>query len=109
MTRYYLYCVPVNTRGKLTRFYLYCVPVNTRGKLTRFYLYCVPVNTRGKLTISRVQAPIDQTKDLKIGISYFSTKHAALRRKSKDWLAWNQDNVAEWDGMSICRLFFSLS
>ena len=51
LSRFYLYCVPVNTRGKLTRFYLYCVPVNTRGKLTIIYLYCVPVNTRGKLTI----------------------------------------------------------
>jgi hypothetical protein len=28
-----------------------------------------------------------QTKDYKIGISCFSAKHAALRRKSKDWLA----------------------
>ena len=26
-----------------------------------------------------------QTKDYKIGICCFSTKHAALRRKSKDW------------------------
>jgi hypothetical protein len=26
-----------------------------------------------------------QTKDYKIGISCFSTKHAALRRKNKDW------------------------
>jgi hypothetical protein len=29
----------------------------------------------------------DQTKDYKIGICCFSAKHAALRRKSKDWLA----------------------
>jgi hypothetical protein len=34
-----------------------------------------------------------QIKDYKIGICYFSAKHAALRRKSKDWLAQNQDNV----------------
>ena len=34
-----------------------------------------------------------QTKDYKIGICCFSAKHAALRRKSKDWLAQNQDNV----------------
>ena len=35
-----------------------------------------------------------QTKDYKIGICCFSAKHAALtRRKSKDWLARNQDNV----------------
>jgi hypothetical protein len=34
-----------------------------------------------------------QTKDYEIGISCFSAKHAALRRKNKDLLAWNQDNV----------------
>jgi hypothetical protein len=31
-----------------------------------------------------------QTKDYKIGICCFSAKHAALRRKGKDWLARNQ-------------------
>jgi len=29
----------------------------------------------------------------------FSAKHAALRSKSKDWLARNQDNVSEWSDM----------
>jgi hypothetical protein len=42
----------------------------------------------------------DQTKDYKIGICCFSVKHAALRRKSKDWLARNQNNVSEWSDMS---------
>jgi hypothetical protein len=37
-----------------------------------------------------------QTKYIKLGICCFSTKHAALRRKGKDWLAQNQDNVSEW-------------
>ena len=45
-----------------------------------------------------------QTKDNEIGISFFSTKHAALRRKDTDWLARNQDNVSEWGNMSICGL-----
>ena len=36
-----------------------------------------------------------QTKDYKIGICCFSAKHAVWR-KSKDWLARNQDNVSEW-------------
>ena len=31
-----------------------------------------------------------QTKDYEIGICCFSAKHAALRRKTKDWLAQNQ-------------------
>ena len=42
-----------------------------------------------------------QTKDYKIGIyCRFSAKHAALRRKSKDWLVRNQNNVSEWSDMS---------
>jgi hypothetical protein len=45
-----------------------------------------------------------QTKDCKIGICCFFTKHATLRRKSKDWLARNQDNVSKWGNMSISRL-----
>ena len=45
-----------------------------------------------------------QTKDYKIGICCFSSKHAAVRRTSKQWLAKNQDNVAEWGDMSIRRL-----
>ena len=47
-----------------------------------------------------------QTKDYKSGICCFFTKHAVLRRKSKDWLALNQDNVSEWSDMSIHRLLF---
>jgi hypothetical protein len=35
-----------------------------------------------------------QTKDYKIGICCFYAKHAAERRKNKDWLARNQDNVS---------------
>jgi hypothetical protein len=42
-----------------------------------------------------------QIKDYKIGICCFSAKHAALRRKSKDWLARNQDHVSEWVDLSI--------
>jgi hypothetical protein len=42
-----------------------------------------------------------QAKDYEIGICCFSAKHAALRGKSKDWLAQNQVNVSEWDDMSI--------
>ena len=42
-----------------------------------------------------------QTKDYKIGICCFSANHTALRSKSKDWLARNQNNVSEWSDMSI--------
>ena len=33
--------------------------------------------------------------DYQIGICCFSAKHAALRRKRKEWLAQNEDNVSE--------------
>ena len=41
-----------------------------------------------------------QTKDFKIGICYFSANYAELRKKNKDWLARNQNNVSEWSDMS---------
>ena len=44
------------------------------------------------------------SKEYEIGICCFSTKHLVLRRKSKEWLARNQDNV--WGDMSIHRLLF---
>jgi hypothetical protein len=47
-----------------------------------------------------------QTKDFKIGICCFSARHAALRRKSKDWLDRNQNNVSEWSDMSTRVLLF---
>ena len=47
-----------------------------------------------------------QTKDYKIGICCFSAKYTALKRKSKDWLDRNQDNVSEWSNISIHGLLF---
>jgi hypothetical protein len=49
---------------------------------------------------------LGQTKDYKIGICCFSAKHAALRRKSKDWLT---RNVSEWSDMSIRQTVVSVS
>ena len=37
----------------------------------------------------------------RIGICCFSDKQVALRSKSKDWLARNQDNVSEWSDMHM--------
>jgi hypothetical protein len=47
-----------------------------------------------------------QIKDYTIGICCFFAKHAVLRRKNKDGLIRNQDNVSEWCDMSISRLLF---
>ena len=46
-----------------------------------------------------------QTKDYKIGICCFSAKHTALRRKSKDRLARNQNNVSEWTCILIYDVY----
>ena len=54
----------------------------------------------------RFKSPMGQTKDYQISICCLFTKHAALWRKSKDWLARNQDNVSKWGDMSIRGLFF---
>ena len=53
-------------------------------------------------TVDRVFDPCSgQTKVYEMGICCFSAKHAELRRKSKDWLGRNQDNVSEWGDMWI--------
>ena len=47
-----------------------------------------------------------QSGQTKVSICCFSAKHAALRRKKKDWLTRNQNNVSEWSDMSTRgRLF----
>ena len=41
-----------------------------------------------------------------IGNCSLSGKHAALMSKSKDLLAWNQDDVCKWSDMSTSELLF---
>jgi hypothetical protein len=52
-----------------------------------------------------LQSHLGQTKDYKIGICYFSAKHAASRSKNKDWLG-NGDNESKWSDLSTRRLLF---
>ena len=42
-----------------------------------------------------------QTKDYKIGICCISAKYTALREKSEDWLAQNQDTVSVWSDIDL--------
>jgi hypothetical protein len=51
------------------------------------------------------ESRLGQTNDYQIGICC-SAKYTAFRRKSKDWLAQNQDNVSEWSNMSTSRPLF---
>jgi hypothetical protein len=50
-----------------------------------------------------------QTKDYQLVFVAYNAKHAELRRKSKDWLPRNQDNVSEWSDMYIRGLWFLLA
>jgi hypothetical protein len=50
-----------------------------------------------------------QTKDYQLVFVAYDAKHVELRRKSKDWLARNQDNVSEWSDMYIRGLLFPLA
>jgi hypothetical protein len=43
-----------------------------------------------------------KSKTIKLVFFSFSAKHTALRRKSKGWLARNQNNVSKLGDMSIC-------
>jgi hypothetical protein len=52
---------------------------------------------------------IFQTKDYQLVFVAYNAKHAELRRKSKDWLLRNQDNVAVWSDMYIRGLLFTLA
>ena len=50
-----------------------------------------------------------QTKDYEIGICCLSARHVALRRKSKDCLAWNQNNVLGVEQHVYPQTFVSVS
>ena len=50
-----------------------------------------------------------KTKDYKIGICCFSAEQAVLDKKSKDWLARNQNNVFGEFDMSTGNCSFSES
>ena len=67
----------------------------------------VMVSVLASSAVDREFEPLSShTKDYRIGICCFFAKHAASRRKSKDWLAGNQNNVSEWSDMFTRGLLF---
>ena len=86
----------------------YCDKVYSRGNINqKHHIFGVMVSVLASSAIDRgIKPRSGQTKDYTIGICCFSAKHAALRRKSKDWLARNQNNVSEWSDSSTRRLLF---
>jgi hypothetical protein len=102
----------------LTFFFQRCVPsgeaTHTNIKafgLTRPGLESTIYRIRGELAINYATNPVTSSinmngsytlpKGFNIGMCCFSARHASLRRKSKDWLARNQNNVSKWSDMSI--------
>jgi hypothetical protein len=86
----------------------YCDKVYSRSNINQKHrIGAVMVSVLASSAVDRWLEPRSgQTKDYKIGICFFSAKHAPLRRKSKDWLARNQNNVSVWSDMSTRGLFF---
>ena len=88
------------------------VGLSTSRNLTPLSTYIAP--QRGVMVSMLASSAVDrgfdsrsgQIKDYKIGICCSSAKHAALRSKSKYWLARNQNNVFEWSDMSTRGLLF---
>ena len=85
-----------------------CDKVYSRGNINqKHHIGGVMVSVLASSAVDRGFEPrLGQTKDYKIGICCFSAKHVALRRKSKDWLARNQNNVSEWSDILTRGLLF---
>ena len=62
---------------------------------------CVMVSILSSADACGFEPQSGQTKDYAIGLCCSSVKHAAFRRKGKDWFAQNHDNVSKWGDMSI--------
>ena len=68
-------------------------------------VYQVAHRKSGKMQITGIHYNILGEK-IHLYLCYFSAKHIVLRRKSKDLLAWNPDNVSEWGDMFRHGLLF---
>ena len=86
----------------------YCDKVYSRGNINQKHrIGGVMISVLASSAVDRGFEPwSSETKYYAIGICCFSAKHAALRRKSKDWLARNQNNVSEWSDISTRGLLF---
>jgi hypothetical protein len=87
---------------------LYCDKVYSRGNINQKHrIGGIMVSVLASSAVDRGFDPgSGQTKNYKIGICCFFAKHAALRRKSKYWLARNQNNMSEWSDISTRGLLF---
>ena len=86
----------------------YCENVYSRGNINQKHGFGgLIVGVLASSAVDRGFEPRSgQTKGYTIGICCFFAKNAALQRKSKDWLAQNQNNVSECSGISTCEMLF---
>jgi hypothetical protein len=86
----------------------YCDKVYSRGSINQKHrIGGIMVSMLASSAVdSGFEPRSGQTKDYEIGSCCFSAKHTALLRKSKYWLARNQNNVSEWSDISTCGLLF---
>ena len=96
--------------GKLSHMYVVSIKgilIHDGCELQYYRIGGVMVNVITSSAVDRGFEPRSgQTKDNKISICCFSAKHAALRKKSKDWLARYPDNVYVWSDMFNRGLLF---
>jgi hypothetical protein len=78
----------------------------TGERASRLYLKNLVAKVTSEQVMERKTINI-QRLSICICICCFFAKHAALRRKSKDWLAQNQDNVSAKCCLSVLALFES--
>ena len=77
-------------------FLYHCFCIASFGLNKKRYIGGVMASVLASSAVDRGFDPRSgQTIHYKIGICCSSAKHAALRRKNKDWFARNQDNVSE--------------
>jgi len=65
---------------------------------------CVMVDVLASNAVDRGFELRSGKPDYKNDICCFCAKHAALRKKSKDWFVQSPDNVSEWCDMSTSGL-----
>ena len=82
---------------------------NARSTFRAFTILRQKTNIKRLFEYMYIKKFIFQTKDYQLVCVAYNAKHAELRRKGKDWLLRNQDNVSEWSDIYICGLLFPLA
>jgi hypothetical protein len=106
----------LKSKNKKTKAEFPNCPMHTRvllevfSSMIQWYIYIYTWNNNIKMTFQNKISFKENKQKLNyptvhnIDICWFSAKHTALRRKRKDGLVLNQDNL--WGGMFICSLLF---